>query len=206
MEGIAAFTGIIMFKRVKKTFWRWFVVYLLLIFLTEISGEYIYTVLEEYEWNTNLYTWWAIPLQFLFFCWLFFRYATRNTDKWVSVACALAYTAAFVADMVWLQDVQFAFTSFSYMTGNIILLLQIILFFARFTASNDILHYRQSQMFWVCMGLLVFYLASLPFFGLRNNLWKYHKTLFIHYWRVQTCLSVCMYGFFAVSFIWNKKN
>ncbi|MBL7728649.1 MAG: hypothetical protein JNM68_13220 [Dinghuibacter sp.] len=203
MEGLAAITGIIMFKRVKNTLWQWFVVYLVLIFLTELTGEFIYRV---YDRNVDVYIKWAIPLQFFFFCWLFFRYASRRSDKWVSVACALAYAAAFVTETFLLKNPKFVFTSLSYMTGNIILLLQIILFFARFTASNDILHYRQSQMFWVCIGLLVFYLATLPFFGLWNNLRKYHSSLFNNYWRVQTCLAAGMYGFFAASFIWNKKN
>lgn len=205
-EGIAAVVGTLFLSRIKKAFWKWFVLYLWLIFLTEMSGEYVFAVLHNPQLNAALYTWWAIPLQFIFFSMLFFWHFNRRGDKWVSAVCAVLYLAAWVADMVWLRHLQFAFTSFSYMTGNIVLLLQIILFFIRFTASNDILQYWQSQMFWVCIGLLVFYLATLPYFGLWNNLRKYQGVFFYHYWRVQMCLAACMYGFFSVSFIWNKKN
>jgi hypothetical protein len=205
MEGVAAITGFLYWKKIKNRYWKWFPVYLGIIFLTELYGEYLFTVRNNQHLNGILYTYWAIPLQFLFFCWLFYRYFENSAYRWWPLVCAFIYLLAWVADMTLLKNVSFAFTSFSYMMGNIILLLHIILFFTRFSASNDILHYWQSQMFWVSIGLLVFYLGSLPFFGLWNNI-RHYKVLFNNYWKVQMYMGCMMYGFFAISFIWNKKN
>lgn len=201
-ELLACLTGIVYWQKIKHSYWKWFVVYLALITLLEATGFYIRVGLQQN--NIALYYWLIVPLEFLFFFWLLGKYGNGQVQKKWSLVATATYVLCFLIDQIWLQHTQFAFSSFSYCIGNILLLVLIIRFFLTFSTSNDILRYKENGMFWVCLGLLVFYIGSLPFYGLWNTLRNNYPTLFNNYWIVQTVLLYCMYLFFAISFIWGK--
>lgn len=201
-ELLACLTGIVYWQKIKHSYWRWFVVYLGIITLLEATGFYIKVGLQQN--NIALYYWLIVPLEFLFFFWLLSKYGDGQAQKKWSLAATVIYVLCFLIDKVWLQHTQFAFSSFSYCIGNVLLLVLIIRFFLTFSTSNDILRYKENGMFWVCLGLMVFYIGSLPFYGLWNTLRNSYPTLFNNYWIVQTVLLYCMYLFFAISFIWGK--
>lgn len=206
MELAAAVSGFLAWKKIKYGYWKWFPVYLAVIFLAELMGEYSAAVLQNNELHMAVYNYFSIPLQFLFFYWLFYRYFKGSDAAWAAVAGTVLYIILYFLDIFWLSEYTFTFKSFSYMAGNIILLVLIILFFIRFTTSSEILHYRESRMFKVCIGLLLFYLGTLPFFGLWHNLWKYYPNFAYNYWYVQIVMGTLMYLCFAISFVWSKRN
>lgn len=79
------------------------------------------------------------------------------------------YLLTLLADMLFFNQMRkFWFSSLSYLVGNIILLILIIIFFL--VSQTGTTTYQGNMMFWTCTGLLVFYLGSLPFYGLWNTL------------------------------------
>lgn len=203
-ELLAAATGFIFWKSNSNTYWKWFPIYLAVVFITEVTGEMAGYYIGSAAFNYNLYTFFCIPMQFLFFLWLFWQYfKTYSYRIWLSIGMVL-YISAFLIDTFFLAGHKFNFFSFSYMAGNVVLVASTILFFFVFVRTDEILKYKSSKMFWVSLGLLIFYLLSLPLYGLWNTLAVNYPFLFNKYWIVTTFLNYLMYLLFTLSIIWTK--
>ena len=205
-EALACITGFIYWQKIRNTYWKWFPIYLAIIVITEITGEIAGYSLQWVQFNRNLYTFFCIPLQFLFFFWLFWKYFEKTSYRYLVLAGALIYMLSFFINIFFLANVRFAFSSFPYMIGNVVLMVLTILFFMIFIKGEEILEYRSSNMFWVCLGLLIFYLLSLPLYGLWNTLAAKHPGLFDNYWIITMILNYLMYLLFILSFIWGKPK
>lgn len=204
-ELLACIVGIACFKNVRNNYWKWFVVYLTVIVFAELLSEYLLMI--KHLPNQWIYTWFVIPFEFLFFFWLYFQYF-KNTSyrNQLFLLVTTGYLTCYIVDMVYLRKLQFAFSSFSYMAGSIFLLVLIIIFFIKLIRSNEILEYKKDMMFWVSVGLLIFFLGSLPFYGLWNTLRYNYPNGFNTYWIVQIGFDFIMYIFFALAFIWGKPK
>ena len=205
-ELLAATVGFFYLKELRNGYWKFFPVYLAIVFLIEVTGEYTGYVLHAVQFNIALYRYFGIPFQYLFFCWLFWKYF-QQTDvaKWPLVGAAV-YLVCCIVDIIHPIGTKAAFYSFSYMVGSIVLLALVLLFLFKFMRSEEILFYRRSRMFWVATGLLVFYLLSLPLYGLWNTLVYDYPEVFNQYWMVTMVLDALMYLFFTFAFIWGKPR
>lgn len=204
LELSACVTGFVYWKKIRHTYWRWFPVYLGVIVMVELTAMYISMVVRDRQLNSDLYRFFGIPIQFLFFYLLFYKYLENTREKrWPLIATA-CYLVSWIADLIYFRKI--GFLSFSYTMGNTILLVLLFLFFIKFINSEEILKYRSSLMFWVCLGLLVFYLGTFPFFALRNTLYKSYKDVFYVYWYISFVLNYIMYILFAIAFIWGKPK
>lgn len=205
-ELFAFITGLSYWKKIKHSYWKWFVIYLGFIVVLEITAKYIGYVLENIKLNGDLYYFFGLPVQFFFFYWLFYKWFENRSEKVWPIIGAAVYVLAWLADFFFLRGIRLWFSSFSYTVGNIVLLVLIILFFLKFINSNEILGYKFSMMFWVCIGLILFYLGTFPFYALRNTLYLHYKNIFYPYWDTNFVLNYLMYIFFTLTFIWGKPK
>ncbi|MEZ2445939.1 hypothetical protein AB6805_29695 [Chitinophaga sp. RCC_12] len=208
VELLACVTGIVYWKKLRHSHWKWFPIYLAAIVIVELAGKYIREVRGDVALNSKLYLYFGIPLQFLFFYWLFrqyYKYNMARLKNWPLVAAA-AYITSWIVDIAYLSEEKLWFFSFSYTIGNIMLLILIIAFFARLAASEEVLQFRTNLMFWVCLGLLIFYMGTLPFYGLHNTLRTRYPAIFMVYWYIQFGLNYLMYISFILAMIWSKPK
>jgi hypothetical protein len=206
MELVACVTGFIFWPRIKNTMFKWLPVYLGIIFISEVTVHYLGFVLQRDALAMQMALYWNVPIEFLFFFGLFFLYFRKNACSWLPVAAALLYIVAKAADILWVDYNAFSFTSLSYMAGNVMLLVLIVMFFIKFNLNDDISDTRSQIMFWICIGLMLFYLGTFPFYALWNNLVRHHPLLWQKYWWGTMALNCLMYAFFTFGFIWNKKK
>ncbi len=205
-EAIAALFGLLYFSKVKGTTFQWFSIYLVLIFLLDFIGNFIENSKVEQTYNVLYYNYLVIPVEFSFFFWLFYKISDTISNKRLSIILMGIYLVSLLIDFLYFSKHKFFFESISYSIGNLLLLILIISFFIELTNSEAILNYRQNRMFWIGIGLMIFYLGSLPYYGLRNTLAiNYHK-LNIIYTDVSDILDSIMYLMFALSFIWGRPN
>jgi len=206
LEISSCITGFIYFGKIRRTYWKWFPWYLAVISLTEIIAEYLLYARHNLKLSDDLYRFFGIPLEFIFLYWLFYMYFLKSkAAKW-PVLSIITYVICFFADVFFVGKMRLFFDSFSYTVGNILLLVLLLVFFLKFIASEAILEYRSSMMFWVCVGMLIFYLGSLPFYGLRTSLYYRYPGLFYIYWYVQFGMNYLMYILFSLAFIWSKQK
>src|ERR1700733_13083217 len=91
-ECIACITGFLYWKMIRQSYWRWFPVYLAIVVLTELFGKYAVYIKKDAALNTAIYNYWGIPMEFLFFYWLFYQYFRRssaNGNKWPLYSAAI---------------------------------------------------------------------------------------------------------------------
>ena len=206
LEISSCITGFVFYKKIKNSYWRWFPVYLGIISATELIAEYFLYAEGNLRMNDNIYRFFGIPFEFLFLFWLFYQYFFKTSQSKWPLFAMVGYIICLLADLLFVGKMKLFFDSFSYTIGNILLLVLLIMFFLRFIKSEEILHYKSSMMFWVSVGLLVFYLGSLPFYGLRTTLYNQYPGFFYLYWYIQFGLNYLMYILFSLAFIWSKQK
>ena len=139
-----------------------------------------------------------------FFIWLFGR--VLKGRKYLVRIAGLVFFLAWLAEIFFFRSAYHIFSSFSYSIGNILLLSLMVAYFLELIHSPALPGYRQSMFFWVSIALLLFYLGTLPFYGLYNMLARSYPEIFNTYWIVATLLDIFMYLLFAVAFIWKEPN
>lgn len=205
-ELTACITGFLYWKKIKTTHWSLFPVYLGIIVLGELAGKYFYYTSQSAA-RLGLYNFFLIPLQVLFFMWLFYREFGNKTVRRLAVLTAVVYILCWAADMFIIHhDPTWWIRSFSYTAGILLLLVLILVYVYKMATSNDILFIKTNMMFWVCIGLFVFYFCSLPFFGIGNYLFANHGRIYTVYAYGIYVLNMIMYSFFVIAFICGKPR
>src|SRR4051812_22080062 len=86
MEGVAAVTAFIYMKKWKDTHWKWFPWYLLFIVIGEILATY-FAAKKMYVASFGVDMYGLIPIEFLFFFWIFYQAFKLEKIRWLPVAC-----------------------------------------------------------------------------------------------------------------------
>lgn len=191
----------------KKNYWKWMPFYLLAIVVGELLGYYLaYTpVLNAY--NPMLFNYLLCPLQVIFLNWLLSKNIAdydKVKSSWVLYGILL-YILCWLADCFLIPDTSLWVSTFSFSVGMLLILFSIIVFFYCYINSNDIVFFKTDRIFWICLGLFLYYVAALPFEGLRNTLLK-QPQLFMICWYIDMGLACMMYLLFTISFIWAKRR
>ena len=200
LEFISSFVALIYYNRIKKTYWKWFVLYLVVLFLSDYFIDYIVKVVCLKK--QQFYAFVNIPLQFLFFYWLYaYKSLKRKELFWVFF---LLYVLSFVPVELYFAKLKVVY-SFNYIIGSFLLMILVFLEFRKQIKNDDILEFKQNKMFYINVGIMLFYVGTLPFFGLYNLLLKEPEIWNIYY--LYFLLSNClMYLLFTASFIWGKPK
>ena len=202
LELLASITGFAYWKNIKDTYWKWFPVYLLVIVISELIGVYLSHGLKNSDLNGILYNYFVIPLEFLFFIWLFAKYFESPNERRWAIGGAIIYSVSWIIEILFPKKKAVWFMSLSFTIGNIVLLILVILFFIRLVNSEKILHFKRSMMFWVALGVLIFPL-TFPFYALRNTLYIDYRAIILlgdgmsarDYFTLCTCFSLLLlYG------------
>ncbi len=200
-EGIAAITGIIYFKKLKNSYWKWFVLYLVFIFIAEIFSKYF--LIELPKIRKYYYDYFVIPIEFLFFYWLFAK-KSLNSNRLFNWSCFI-YSIFYILHLFHMDQVRII-SSMSYTVGVFLLAIMVYLEFIKQIKSDEIIHFQTNKMFYINMGVMLFYVGTLPFFAFDKfifehlfEVWNYYYTFFL--------ISVnLMYILFTLSFIWGKSK
>lgn len=197
---MAGLVGFINWRSVKNTYWRYFPFYLISVAGIEILRVKFMNIEFIYSFLTIVIT----PIEFLFFFWLF---AKNNQKKLPIIIGCIIYLIIFLVETVWIDTLKSDyFMSFSYSIGNVILLIFILQYFYKLIYSDRILYFHYERMFWVSLGLLIFFLGTLPYFGLYNLMLSKYFDLLVSYTWLEIFLNYVMYSLFAASFIWGGKE
>lgn len=198
-EIIAAITSYYLSKKTNEKIWKFFSNYLIAVAIIDAFGSYGNEIVSFVK--ADYYNYFAIPIQFVFFYWL---YSTSLNNKTIFYISLIAYLLSFIPSELYFIDKKVIF-SFNYTFGCLILLVLIVMEFFKQINSPDILNFRDNRMFYINLGITLFYIGSLPFFTFYNLLLSYENTWNIYYFYTQFS-GIAMYLLFAASFIWGKQS
>ncbi|MCU7619104.1 hypothetical protein NZ698_18145 [Chryseobacterium sp. PBS4-4] len=199
-EAIAAITSIVYYKSIKASHYRYFSIFLIVIFCCEIIGGYGEKIISFS--NPIFFNYFVIPLEFLFFFWLYAYQSFKN--KKLFYIFAVIYALSFILNELYFIKNKNIF-SFNYTVGSFLLMFLVIIEYYKQINSDDILNFAKNKMFYINLGVTLFYIGSLPFWAFYLQLLEHRKIwdLYLIYFRLS---GIIMYLLFASSFIWGKRN
>lgn len=200
MEGLAAFISILYYRRAKDHYWKYFSFYLVLIFFCESFGKWGGNFIK-YD-KPLFFNYFVIPVEFLFFYWL---YAAKSLKKpKLFYIISTLYLLSFIPNEFFLPSTKIIF-SFNYTLGCLILMVLVIMEYYRQVNSSDILNFNKNKMFYINLGVTLFYIGTLPFWTFFSLLTKYMElwNIYFNYFLIS---GIIMYILFSVSFIWGKQS
>lgn len=200
VQFLTAILALIYLPKLKGTYWKWFVVYICVIFIVEAISRW---GLKDYtSYRAYLYDFFGIPIQFVFFYWL---YALKSLkSKRLFWICTVIYGLSFLPYFTLFGKGNIVY-SLSYTVGNILLMMLVFLELFKQIKSEKILQFRENMMFYVNIGIMVFYIGTLPFFSFYElilkepNLWNNYYTFFM-------MANNTMYLLFCAALIWGKPS
>lgn len=201
LEILSAIVAIGYLNKVKKTYWKWFVLYLIFVSLSEIFGKFSLDYFQDIK--KYYYDFFVIPIEFLFFYWI---YAIKSLKKqklfWTS---CIIYFISFIPHVFYIKEMRLI-NSMSYTVGCLLLLVFVLLEFYKQIKSDDIMFFKQNKMFYINLGVILFYVGTLPFFALDKFLLENARTLYLNYFTFFLIANCIMYILFTASFIWGKPK
>ena len=198
LEFFSAVVGLFYFSKNKGTHWVWFIFYLNFIFFFDFFSEEISNIMKLKK--QYYFAYFIIPIQFIFFYWL---YAIKSLKK-ISIfwSFSIIYFLSFIPIELYFSKLKVVY-SFNLVIGTILLMVLIFMEFLKQIKNDDILEFSKNKMLYINIGLVLFYVGTLPFFGLYNllinelEIWNAYYIYFM----ISNCI---MYLLFAASFIWGK--
>lgn len=202
LELITGVVGLICFKKYSNTFLKYFLYVLWLVILVEFT---ISILKHNYEIKPNHFIYNVLTsLQYVYYFMLYYRMISKPAyKKWVK-GFLIVFIASVIVNFLWFQklDVTAAFHSYTFTVGAILLIVTIGLFLVEILYSEKVLYFKRYLMFWISVGLFVFYTGIIPFVLSINFLPALlsSDSLAINFFT----LNFLMYTCFTVGFILSR--
>lgn len=199
LEGVATCTAIIYFKNYKSTWLKLIPLLLLCTFLTDFIGVYIY----NHTNNTVIYNFISL-ISFLYFLFVYYKTFENKRYKIISLIGLFLFLLSFIVESLYYNIFEKSLL-YSYVLGGSFLIVIIVLFFLEKLQKKDSLDIKGDLLFWISVGLLLFYVGYLPikitriYFAKIDDLFSLLKI-------VQLLLVMIMNICFTLGFIWAQKK
>lgn len=204
-ELIAAIIGVINFKKIRGTHWKFFPLFLFILFCLECYGQFLSNN-NNYKANINLYKLIVIPFLFCYYNFIFYNILIKKRHTLFGLGLIL-FVLSLIFEYTIFKTSHPFYASLSLGITNVFFLIYCVLYYIELINSEALITFYKLMPFWFCTGMLVFYLGCLPYFGLYNILaTKFYNSIFLPYTWVFVTLNYLMYSLFSIGFIWTKKK
>lgn len=198
---LSAVVGALYFTKLKKSYWRWLSIYLIVIFFQESFWRFNLFSLGK-EFRISYYVLLGVPFQYIFLYWLYAFKSLKNKKLFIFSILVYILTLCFSLYYKNIDEVY----SLSLNIGTFLLIILLILEFVQQIKSDNILRFKENKMFYINIGLILFYIGNYPFHILGPELYTNYLNLwniYYVYFLISNCL---MYLLFSASFIWGKTQ
>lgn len=204
-EGIAFLSALYKLYTTKSSDYKYLTFYFLFILLAEETGRLLVSK-DLFDLTKYWYSFIVIPVEFFFFYWFLLNHFNTKKDRQIAKTGIVLLAFGFIIDWLFFYNSKAIFISLSYTLGNLILLILVLRYFKNLIHSKRILNFTTELEFWICLGLLIFYLCTFPFFGLYNYFLENYPIEFRVYYIVMLVLNSVMYLIFSIGMLWTKPK
>jgi hypothetical protein len=200
VELITAIVGTIYFFKYKHTFLKYFLIILWYIVCNEFLGLYIKTYISEN--NIIIYNIFHF-INFTYLFLLFRQYVTHPSQKRWIFFFIIIYILSFIINMFfenYFKEIQ----TIPYLIASVFLISSIVFYFLAILNTDKILYVSKNLLFWISVGLLIYFVGNIPFRVIRNfnNEISNIDSIFITSYILCIIMNIC----FVFGFIWSKKD
>jgi len=209
-ELIATITGTVYFYKYKYSYLKYFLYLLWFTTFTEFIGPYaiekeflIFFDEKGIKYNLWMYNLLEI-ITFMTFFYMYFKSIKNSSYRlWIKIFI-ISYVVISVFNWAFIQSFILEWSELPYIVGSLFLIITILFYFIELLKSEKILLFHRTLLFWISVGLLLFYTGTIPFTIEMNGyalIPGTHKLFLIMY-----ILAIVMYLIFTFGFIWSKKE
>lgn len=197
---LSTLISIIYLLKLKKSYWKWFSIYLIILFFQEFFWKNNADI--DMKYRQAYYIFAGIPLEFIFLYWL---YAFKSLKKKTLFIISVSIYVTTLVGFTFIKELN-ELPSLSINIGSTILISLLILEFIKQIKTDDILKFKENKMFYVNVGLVIFYLGSYPYHVFSRELYENYNDVWNVYYIYFLITNCIMYLLFSASFIWGKTQ
>lgn len=200
LEILAALVAFMYLPKLKNSYWKWFSFYLIFIAIQEVfwlNKKYLLGIFDR-----DYFAYIGIPIQYFFFYWLYALKSLKN--KKLFLFSIIIYAISIPLNLFFETD-DFIY-SINISIGNIILLILVVLQFNQLIKSENILLFWKKKMFYINIGVLIFYVGTHPLLVFYDNFKQINPKILDSYYLYFLIANCLMYLLFITSFIWGKQK
>jgi hypothetical protein len=175
---------------------------MILIILFEVVAFYRRSAGLINSWINDM----VIPFEFCFLMLLCRNFLIKKKLKQLVLWIVLIYILFFAADECFYRQTYSRLYLRSYMAGVIGLLIIVVVYFYELLNSDKLFRFYRQPEFWICAGVLLFYLGTLPFHLAWNIASVKFAKAYINTKGIFYSLICIMYLFFSISIICLKPK
>jgi hypothetical protein len=201
-EITALICSIIFWKNIRKTPLKWFVPYLFFIVIIEFTGRYIRTELKiSNAWLYNI----SVPLEYLFFVFIFFSFFKSNLNRQLAIAFFLLFSSYILTFL--LKNGITNFNQNVLIVGSFSLIIFSTLYLIEFYNLPGILNLGEHPVFIIAVGVLLFNAGEFSYDLLTKFFVTNRMDIDAVIFRsITTYLNLLLYLCISISFLWKKDS
>jgi hypothetical protein len=193
------------FYKLRHTYLKWFLPYLLFIVLYEYGGIVkwqFFFINKSNHWLANIVT----IIEISFFSALYFNYIKSEKTKKIILWGFLIYLAGLIINFSFIQSFS-KFNTITYRIGSLLIVTWVLLYFKELMADISDQPLIRQPMFWISVGLLFFYLGFFFYlsafdFVADNSITKYKQLYKI----IRYTIIIQLYLLFSIGFLCTPKR
>ncbi len=99
-----------------------------------------------------------------------------------------------------------SFVTFAYTLGTLLIIVCCVYYFFELFHYPKPKNLAREPSFWICLGLLVFYCGTLPYFGMMTFISAVSQRVVKALWVLLDIANIMMYTFFIIAFLCQLKT
>jgi hypothetical protein len=155
------------------------------------NGNLMFNILNFFEFNLIL---------------LHFRIISKEkiTNKVVSLILVLFNISFIFSTIILGEGNLYEFNGIISAVGALLTSVVLVLYLREFLLSDELLNYSKNINFWITVGLLFYYLGTMPLMGAFNII---NETgVFLGLYVIQSILTITMHFFFIFGILWSLRK
>lgn len=189
----------------RNTIMIYFIPFLVVTVLVELSAKWLWLERSQKFVLFNLFT----AAEFVFYSLVFRYHLTNKLLRKIIVLLIPIYLLLFFLNVTMLQQLNSTFHSYTFLLGSFFMVVYSCFFLYESILPESIsIKLSQQPFFWVCIGLLIFYLGSVIINALVEYLTNsdFKEQGIIIYQNITNSLNVILYGSFSTAFFLCRNN
>lgn len=168
----------------------------------EITGFFLAKIYGTNIAFYNVFT----TLQITYYLLLIYNSIDSVKGKKVLASCLVFFIIASIINYFFIQDITNELVSYTFTIGCLLITMGAAYFFYELLQSSNIENYTTYPLFWIILGLFIFYVCNIPFMSVYNYLSRNYKTIFRAYFKIIEFLTYILYSFFIIGIICSSRR
>jgi hypothetical protein len=188
--------------RIRRSSIRLLPLYMLVIVVFDITAWYMRSKGISTKWINDI----VIPFEFCYLLLFIRSFLTKQIIRRVVVVAVVVYLVLFIVDEFYFRNTYPRLYIRSYVAGVLALLIAVVMYVYQLLNSDKLFEFYYQPAFWICAGVLLFYLGSLPFHLAWNVTSVKFINAYLHTKGIFYFLICAMYVFFSISILCLKQR